>query len=275
MRACDLMPTDSNHSGHPWASGAAPWLTQHVVGLTPDAPGWANFTARPFLAPTSPTLLASVRGVQPLTGGRAIVAAFACNGSSSLEVPAGTLASLVALPLCGGTAKAVSINGHPAGSVEHGDDAVLLHDLGPGSYVFSVSFSAVASSVPAGVADDSFPQAAPSYRYRFVGADRSTGGDWVGKHGAGGWLFWSWNATTLDQERLPAGVEVTVHCPYTGVSGRAAAPNWASCSRDRRALEPPDSPGACHAIGAKLGGTTATIDVAGTGVGAAKAILRH
>ena len=260
-------PTPNSQTGymshcHPWASGAAPWLTRHVVGLAPTAPGWSNFTATPFLAPAAPNLLSAIRGVQPLTGGRAIVAAFACNGSSALVVPAGTRAGLVALPLCGGTATAVTINGKPAG-LEHGDDAVLLRNLGPDSYAFTVSIVPAVLSAAAGIV---LAQPAPWYRYRFVGADRGTGGNWVGKHGASGRVFWSWKAATVDQKELPATVTaVTVACPYTGVSGRATAPNWASCSSDHRALTPPSGPTTCRALGAKLGGTTATIDVAGTG----------
>ena len=79
--------------------------------------------------------------------------------------------------------------------------------------------------------------------------------------------------------------------PFTGVSGKASAPNWiapgkdgAPCSTDRRALQAPRSsaaltpgdahnaaaePGAeagaaCPGLGAKLGGTVGTIDVLGS-----------
>ena len=82
-------PTPNSQTGymshaHPWASGAAPWLTHHVLGLQPLTPGWTNFSAMPFLDPSAPNLLTSVRGVQTLKDGQELVAAFACNGTSRL-----------------------------------------------------------------------------------------------------------------------------------------------------------------------------------------------
>ena len=288
-------PTPNSQTGymshcHPWASGAAPWLTHTVLGLQPSAPGWANFTATPFLDPQAPNLLSSIRGVQMLRGARQIKAAFACNGSSSLAVPPLTAASVVALPLCGRDAVALAINGKqvsPA-NLEHGNNSLIVRDLGPGIYEFLVTTKARAQAMAHAVQEP-----APSYRDRFIGADYTTGGDWKTRYGTDGHVFWSWHAPLVNDQQLPSFVSaVHTSCPFTGVSGKASAPNWVSpsspCSADRRALQSSvtatspaggssygssggarDSKGAsCRGLGGILGGTTATIDVMPTAAAA-------
>ena len=271
---------------HPWASGAAPWLTHHVLGLQPQSAGWKNFSATPFLDPAAPNLLTSVRGVQTLKDDTEIRASFDCNGTSSLDVPAGVMAQLVALPLCGAKAVSLHVDGTPVTPLEYGDDVLLVHNLSPGSHRFSIAFSAALSTLAdgatiAGAGSESSTGAIstatkhetvvavePTYRDRFVGADFSSGGDWSSKFGADGHLFWSWQASSVDSQQLPAYVTgVHTNTPYTGVSGRASRPNFVKCSSDRRALEPP--PGGatadCRSLGGVVGGTVATIDIAGSG----------
>ena len=134
---------------------------------------------------------------------------------------------------------------------------------------------------------------------RFIGTDADTGGDWSKSYGADGYYMWSLHAASLDVQELPPTVlGIHVNTPYTGVKASAAAPNFANCSADRRALLPPpaaadgdgdkasvftsaaarntgddvsdagdddvDVSADCRALGARLGGTTATIDVNGT-----------
>lgn len=277
-------PTPNSQTGymshcHPWASGAAPWLTSNVVGVNPIAAGWVNFTVAPFLDPVAPNLLTAVQGTQPLPGDRMIEVRAACNGSSALTIPPGTHAVSVALPLCGAdpaaAAKAVMINGKPVPpeTVMPGDDAVVLKNLGPGRYSITIGVGAVAPAPPA------LEPAPASYRDRFVGADHATGGNWRSVYGVGGYYLWSYSAGGADVERLPSSVTgIKVNCPFTGVSGRAAAPNWCDCAcgGDRRALSaPPAATGTAAAaarahgcsagLGARAGGTTATIDVSGAG----------
>ena len=284
-------PTPNSQTGymshcHPWASGAAPWLTHAVAGLQPIAAGWTNFSVTPFLDPLSPNFLSSIRATQPISGGRHIMAAFACNGSGTLTVPTKTTAGIVGIPLCGadGTRARVTVNGKPV-SVAQGDDCLVIRNLGPGNYVFNVQLDKVAGTTAPGISVAAAtmhelplataPDPVPSYRDRFIGADYSTGGSWRtdGGYGAAGHLLWSWHQTTVDNKQLPAFVSsVIVNCPYTGVSGVAAAPNWVSptaavCSTDRRALQP-DASGssgggndvACSGLGARTCGTVATVD---------------
>lgn len=254
---------------HPWASGAAPWLTHHVLGLQPQSPGWKNFSATPFLDPASPNLLSSVRGVQPLKDDTEIRASFACNGTSTLEVPTGATAQLVALPLCGAKARSLHVDGSQVTPLEYGDDALLVRNLGPGNHRFSILFAvdgdvaAAADTTPRAV-----PTVEPTYRDRFVGVDVSSGGDWRKNFGSDGHLFWNYQASSLDSQQLPTYVTgVHVNTPFTGVSGKAGKPNFVNCSSDRRALEPPDGRAStdCRALGGVIGGTVATIDIAGSG----------
>jgi hypothetical protein len=106
-------------------------------------------------------------------------------------------------------------------------------------------------------------------------------------------VLYSYKAAGLDEQKLPGFVTaVTTNLPFTGVSGKTARPNFASCSTDRRALEPLASAGStqadlppngvstvstvakardgsgvsgCRALGGLLGGTVATIDILGDG----------
>ena len=112
-------PTPNSQTGymshcHPWASGAAPWLTHNLLGIKTITPNFKTFALVPFLDPDTPNFLSSVTGVQAITGGRVISATFSCNGSNWVSVPANTSASVVALPLCGGTARSVTVNNAPA-----------------------------------------------------------------------------------------------------------------------------------------------------------------
>ena len=75
---------------HPWASGAAPWMTRHVAGVAPVTPGFGQFSVTPFLDPAAPNYLESIRGVLAIPGDRLIAVQFACNGSSAVAVPANT-----------------------------------------------------------------------------------------------------------------------------------------------------------------------------------------
>ena len=182
-------------------------------------------------------------------GGRAIVAAFACNGSSTLVVPPNTTAGLVALPLCGAAAAtaSLSVNGKAVPTPEHGDDSLVLRNLGAGRYTFEIKHTESTSTQPTQYA----PAPLASYRYRFVGVDHATGGAWRANYGSSGHIMWSWHAATNsgdERSKLPRGISgVSVNTPYTGVTsgcGKACTPNYISpsartCSHDRRALQPP------------------------------------
>ena len=268
-------PTPNSQTGymshcHPWASGAAPWLTQHVLGLRPQTPGWRTFNVVPYLDPSRPNLLSSIRGVQTLESEDEIRVSFACNGSSSLTVPTHTMASLVALPLCGAKAASLHVDGQVS-SLEHsGQDSLLVHNLTAGTHDFMITFAAAeAGAAPPVVRPDDAPGARLVYRDRFIAVDHITAGDWRSKYGADGHVLWSWKTAGVDEQKLPATVSgIKTNTPFTGVTGKAARPNYANCSTDRRALEPllASSNSSCRALGALVGGTVATVDISGSGM---------
>ena len=131
--------------------------------------------------------------------------------------------------------------------------------------------SSLPSEMPFAVDSADIPDAPTvrsAYRDRFVGADFSSGGDWRKDFGSDGHLFWSYQASSVDSQQLPAYVTgVHINTPYTGVRGKASRPNFVSCSSDRRALELPagGATAGCRALGGVIGGTVATIDIAGSG----------
>lgn len=286
---------------HPWASGAAPWLTHNLLGIKTMTPNFKTFSLIPFLDSETPNFLSSVTGVQAIPGGRTIAASFSCNGSSWVDVPANTSAAVVALPLCGAAAASVTINGAPAvlGALLTGRDAVYIgsHFLplaGPARYEIKVSFKqreeqeqteeqheeqkqrrADPSSydghgdgnVPAVGVDDE----ASLYRDRFVYADLTTGGNWLTHYGKGGYYLLSFAKPGVP---VTAGFGSGVALPSLSFTGTGSSlpnttPNWVSpvtCSPglggpDRRALVPPPNTFKCSGIGASLGATTATVTI--------------
>jgi hypothetical protein len=126
--------------------GAAPWLTRRVLGIGPTAPGYGNFSVSPFLDPAAPNFLGSVRGVEPIARNRSIAAAFSCNGTSSITVPAGTVAGRVTLPSCGRRIKAVAVNARPVAVALDADADAVLRDLPPGAFSFEATFAAPAGA---------------------------------------------------------------------------------------------------------------------------------
>lgn len=287
-------PTPNSQTGymshcHPWASGVAPWLSRSVLGLTPLAPGWSNFSVNPFLDPKAPNLLASVRGVQPLPRKRFIEAWFSCNGTGFLSVPASTTAGVVAIPLCDALPSSanLTINGK-AVAAQPGDGCLIVRNLGPGRYAFAWQAARSHSRVAGDRASHlttATSTTRPVYRDRFVRADNTTAGAWQSAgYGSAGHVFWSWRGASQDNTQLPPFVAgVDVQCHFTGVNARESKPNWVSpdsapCSSDRRALQAPttlvalpslatalpksSAPAAgCAGLGAYTCGAVATIDI--------------
>jgi hypothetical protein len=77
---------------HPWSSGATAWLSEHVLGVTPSSPGFAECQIKPFFGK-----LAWARGSVPTPKGPVLVSWSQKNKGLSVRVqlPAGVRARLV------------------------------------------------------------------------------------------------------------------------------------------------------------------------------------
>lgn len=132
---------------HPWSSGAAPWLTQNVLGISPLTPGFKNFVVRPYLDQRAPNFLSSVRGAQPITENRFIDAGFSCNGHGWLHVPDGTEADLVSMPTCGQHPDSLLLNGRNTTLLIDSSGDVYVRNLTTGNYTFEIIYSS-SSTMP-------------------------------------------------------------------------------------------------------------------------------
>jgi hypothetical protein len=77
---------------HPWSTGATPWLSEHVLGVTPSAPGFSECEIRPFFGD-----LNWAKGSVPTPHGKVNVSWARRAGSVTvkLRAPKGVRANLV------------------------------------------------------------------------------------------------------------------------------------------------------------------------------------
>ncbi|MFI5384979.1 MAG: alpha-L-rhamnosidase C-terminal domain-containing protein [Fimbriimonadales bacterium] len=77
---------------HPWSSGATAWLSEHILGVTPSAPGFSEVTVRPFFGK-----LAWGRGSVPTPRGPVRVSWSRSAGSLTVQIqsPAGVRTHLI------------------------------------------------------------------------------------------------------------------------------------------------------------------------------------
>jgi hypothetical protein len=258
---------------HPWASGAAPWLTHHVVGIQTVQPAFSTFRVEPFLDGTAPNFLTHIAGAQPVASGGTIRVAFDCNGTSTLQVPNRTSAVEVILPLCGRVAEAVTINGKPGTLGSSVGDGVGVNVVcSPGNYTFELQFRAESPAASPPSTASPLP-ALPSYNYRYVGRDCNDSGAWVGQRGSRGHLLFNFDSPGNDNQVLPAGItSVSVAGHNTGAASCPGCTkvNWlepAACSSDPRGLLPPPASNGtskgCRGLGGVLAPTTVTVDLLG------------
>jgi len=77
---------------HPWSSGAAAWLSEHVLGVTPASPGFSEATIRPFFGN-----LSWAQGSVPTPHGKILISWRRHGGSVTVTVqcPRGVRANLI------------------------------------------------------------------------------------------------------------------------------------------------------------------------------------
>jgi len=229
---------------HPYASGATPWITQHLVGLRPLTPGWGEFIAQP-------TLRTAYSGSTATPHGRVILAGEPTAGGwrHTLTVPAATKARVV-LPAWVTEISAVHVNGLavafdgaevglslllPRGAVqwEGHQKVVLASMLPPGRHVITLLHAAAAFDAvpPGGVLPYSEP---PKYRGKALPTDKTTSGDFRPRYGDDGFVLFS-PRNGSDVAQLPdyvAGLSTFDPDKLQGQSGSYApsAADWCNDS---------------------------------------------
>ena len=244
---------DDTSMAHPWASGATAWLSQHGLGVQPTQAGFARWQAAPLLLALDGGTAGSrfvrwVNGSVPTPHGSIHFYIDVAQGACAVTVPAGTVASRIALPKLGLGFRSIrvvsSTDDGLVGTVFANESAPPL-STNAGARA-RASASASASALSGGLAADAWavsltdvpcgrhtlafeympnaggpagPRGRPPSKWsanngtlafaaKVIGTDNTTSGSWVGKYGASGHVLF--NYTTPPQADAAANSNSTV-----------------------------------------------------------------
>lgn len=234
---------------HPWSAGVAKWLTEEVLGVKPESPGFKSFTVRPHLT----SGLTMVSGDVPTPNGKISFCIDVKTGKASLQVPPGCIGE-VGIPTLGTSVKNVSIDGKDIGIERCDGDFVILPDFNEGRHEFRFEFCSRPQSLSA---DERIEYLYPASSFR---EDRETRGDWKGNYGSKGYALFGYDAPGAHRIQLPEG------CSDISL-GKVRHAGYASSVSDPRALVSPENGKPARNLGALVTGDpdacwqTMTIDV--------------
>ncbi|HEV2425730.1 MAG TPA: alpha-L-rhamnosidase C-terminal domain-containing protein [Terriglobia bacterium] len=119
---------------HGWSSGPTAWLTEQVVGITPEAAGFSKVSIRPDLAG-----LEWARGTEPTPHGpiRVDLRSASAGLETTLDLPDGVDAE-VSMPAVAGVTS-IKVNGQPMSATPaEGGRRLMIHLDRGGSYMLTV-----------------------------------------------------------------------------------------------------------------------------------------
>lgn len=203
---------------HPWSAGIAKWLSEEILGVRPDSPGFASFTVCPHLT----SGLTRVEGSVPTPHGKVSVSIDTEKGKATLTVPPGTVGSM-AIPLMHADNIEISMNGKAIRPVKRDASHVYLPSLGEGTYNFDFSYSGSPRS----------PKTEEILAYRYpastVTEDTLTQGDWKGRYGSRGYILFNYDGEGAHRVRQPRECESMICSREENIS-------YANTATDPRAL---------------------------------------
>ena len=234
---------------HPWSAGVAKWLTEEVLGVKPETPGFGTFSVTPHLT----SGLSRVSGDVPTPKGIIRFSLDVREGTSCLVVPDGTRA-ILSLPLMGCRDLKVTLDGKPLAAEAFTPTHARFPEIGPGSHSLVIDYPAEPLSAKA---DEALEYAIPATA---VSEDSLTGGNWKGVYGSKGYCLFSYDGPGADRILLPAGCR--------GITlGKQTPCHWAAETSDPRALVSNREGDGSRSLGAVVTGDpapcmqTMTIDV--------------
>ncbi|MCQ2119313.1 MAG: hypothetical protein MJY84_05270 [Bacteroidales bacterium] len=234
---------------HPWSAGVAKWLTEEVLGVKPETPGFAAFTIRPHLTGG----LTRVSGTVPTPHGKISFGIDTKSGTASLTVPSGCMAK-VGIPMMGTTVKSLTVDGETVEIKCGADQFCELPSLEEGTHEIRFEYSETPCSRVA------MEEVSYCYPARTFSEDRQTKGDWKGGYGSKGYALFSYDGPGAHRIKLPDGCRSLI-------INKARMAEYASSTSDPRALESPEEGGSGRRLGALVTGDpdacwqTMTVDV--------------
>lgn len=211
-------PVPNSQSGytslaHPWGAGVLTWMSEELLGIKADSPGFETFTVKPHL--TSATT--RIKGKTP-TGFGIIEAAIDVEaGTGSLTVPTGTTACF-AVPKACRSVSDIRMNGEAASIASEDEEYYYIAGLTEGTYLFTMQYQGEGP-----VAE----QLEYEYPARFIGQDTETQGSWGGVYGSEGYVLCSYG---------PGDVQVLPDYVSSVTTNKAQKAQWTASTDDERAL---------------------------------------
>lgn len=203
---------------HPWSAGVAKWLSEEVLGVKPEVPGFKTFTVCPHLT----TGLTRIDGAVPTPHGKIQVYMDVKEGKGSLSVPAGTTGRL-AIPLMGATNIEIKMDGQTIRPEKKNATHVYLPVLNEGPHTFSFSYDRPAESP---VVEEELKYCYPAST---VKEDTLTQGNWKGVYGSKGYILFNYDGEGAHRTKLPKQCQ-SIICQ------REENSSYMNAASDKRAL---------------------------------------
>lgn len=180
---------------HPWSAGVVKWLSEEVLGIKPLEPGFKVFEIVPHLGDT----MSYVNGSTPTLKGVISASFDVKKGLTKLEIPKGTFAKRVAIPLRGNSVKSLLLNGKPIDGFKIKDGYININNLTPGKYEYKIIYKSIAAAKQVKNMQWSYP-------IDMFLQDSLTSGNWKDKYGKEGFILFNYLGSNKHLQRLPAYV---------------------------------------------------------------------
>lgn len=177
---------------HPWSAGVAKWLSEEILGVKPEVPGFKTFTVCPHLT----SGLTRINGTVPTPQGKIQVYMDVKEGKGSLSVPAGTKARL-AIPRMGTENIEIRMDGQAVQVEKKNATHFYLPVLDEGLHKFSFTYD---QPVESPVVEENINYCYPSST---VKEDTLTQGNWKGVYGSKGYALFSYDGKGAHRTKLP------------------------------------------------------------------------
>ncbi|WP_461085555.1 alpha-L-rhamnosidase C-terminal domain-containing protein [Spirosoma flavus] len=203
---------------HPWGAGVSKWLSEEILGIRPDSPGFKTFSIIPFLTES----ISQVKGSVPTPWGVISASFNSLTGDCAVRVPVGATATKLGLPKNGRLIKQITVNNQPVKAADEDANYVYLRNLSPGSYAIKIRYEK--GSPAFNTQSDKWQYAVTSFT-----VDSITGGNWKNRYGKDGYFF-AGNKREENLLKKPAYIDSVRVI-------RAINQSWEAKTADSRALQ--------------------------------------
>lgn len=206
---------------HPWSAGVTKWLSEEVLGIKPQLPGFVRFAVKPRLAGS----LTRVEGGVPTPRGIARASLDMTARRGSLTVPEGSEAEFC-IPADGLRIGTIYLDGKPCAADRTNDGYYRISGIGAGRH--AIRFDAEGEFRPLQTQEE-IAYRIPAEKFS---EDAATQGDWQDKYGSQGYVLFSYDTAGAHRVKQPDRIRSIVYANYD----RMGHVHYADAAGDPRAL---------------------------------------